>query len=131
MPSIQQDGYHVRLDAFDIMPRFNAWHIRGWAPVGYFQLWHPWKTGISSYPDDHSEADRTDVLFAQQWPRSKRALIPELAVYHLESEPAVQGTNWGGRTTVRFGPEIAAAQQPHRHRHRHHRHHHHYGSKES
>jgi hypothetical protein len=127
MPAIQQDGYHVRLDAFQVMPRFNAWHIGGYAPVGYFQLWHPGVSGVSAYPDDHTEADRTDVLFASQWDRAHRALLPELAVYHLESEPAAQGTNWGGRQTMRFGPPPAFPPNRWQHRRDRHHKHHHYG----
>jgi hypothetical protein len=122
MPYIQHDGYHVRLGAFEMMPRFNAWHIGGYSPCGYFQLWHPSASGVQVYPADHSEADRTDVLFGQQWPRAKRSLIPELAVYHLESEPAAQGANWGGRVTCRWGPDPWWSPDPWRHHH-HHKHH--------
>lgn len=123
-PSLQHDGYHVRLDAFHPMARFNAWHLGGYAPVGYFQLWNPGASGVTTYPADHSEADRTDVLFAQQWPRRKRQLLPELAVYHLESEPAEQGANWGGRRTARFGVE-PSPERTARREHRPWRHHHH------
>lgn len=125
MPHIQTDGYHVRFDSrFEVMPRFNAWHIGGYAPVGYFQLWHPHVSGIRSYPDDHNGGDKTDVLFAQQWGRDKRQLLPEFAVYHLDSGFHVQGANWGGRTTARFGPDPTRrpSDYPHRHHH-HHRHH--------
>lgn len=73
---------------------------------------------------DHTEADRTDVLFAAQWPRAKRALLPEVAVYHLESEPADQGTNWGGRRTARFGVEPDQDRPVKRHHHIPFRHHH-------
>jgi hypothetical protein len=128
MPPLQADGYHVRLNSFPMMPRFNAWHLNGYAPPGYFQLWHPQVSGIRRYPDEHTEADRTDVLFAAQWERAKRALLPELAVFHLESEPSVQGTNWGGRKTRRWGPEPWYHPEPwHRwHRYPHHRHHEHH-----
>ena len=128
LPTIQHDGYHVRLDAFPIMPRFNAWHLNGYAPPGFFQLWNPGASGVTRYPGDHSAADRSDMVFAGSWPRAKRALVPELAVYHLESEPAAQGTNWGGRQTKRFGPQPSHPDPEFHHHyqrreHRHHRHH--------
>lgn len=124
MPALQHDGYHVRFGGFHPMARFNAWHLGGYAPVGYFQLWHPFTSGVRRYPDDHTEADRTDVLFAAQWPRHKRALLPEIAVYHLESERSSQGTNWGGRKTSRFGvdPDDRPARRHGPRPFRHHRH---------
>lgn len=51
LPALQHDGSHVRLEAFKLMARFNAWHLGGYAPVGYFQLWHPNVSGVRSYPD--------------------------------------------------------------------------------
>ena len=127
MPHIQTDGYHVRLGgAFSMVPRFNGWHVHGYAPVGYWQLWHPHEAGVREYPANHNGGDRTDVLFAEKWPREQRVLIPEFAVYHLESEPHAQGANWGGRTTARFGPEPSRSPNDYSHRrHTHHRHHHH------
>jgi hypothetical protein len=44
------------------------------------------------------------MLFSAQWPPEKRALLPTIAVYHLESESAPQGQNWNGRTTKPFAP---------------------------
>ena len=40
-----------------------------------------------------------------QWPRNKRAFIPEIVCYHLESEKANMGANWNGRATKQFAPE--------------------------
>jgi hypothetical protein len=130
MPHVQTDGYHVRMDPrFEVMPRFNAWHINGYAPPGYFQLWHPQASGIKEYPGDHNGGDKTDVLFTQQWPRAKRSLLGEFAVYHLDSGINVQGANWGGRVTERFGPQPSREPNdyPHRHHHHHKHHRHHYG----
>jgi hypothetical protein len=56
----------------------------------------------------HSDAARTDVQFGLQWDRHRRALVPELVVLHLESEDAVTGANWSGRTTRPFGPTRAS-----------------------
>ena len=124
LPVSQHDGYHVSLEPFKVMPRFNAWHLGGYAPPGYFQLWHPHTTGVTRYPDEHSNGDKTDVLHCAQWERARRALLPEVYVYHLESEPAEQGTNWGGRVTKRFGAEPSHPESR-RHRHQPHHHHHH------
>ncbi len=103
-PEAQKQG-----DAF-VHPRaFPIGHrlcIPDWVPIGYFQMWHA--SAERWYPTEHKDAARGDVQFALQWPRRKRALIPEVYAYHLESENAVQGANWGGRTTVPFGLPKAA-----------------------
>lgn len=79
----------------------------GYVPIGYFQMWSSaadiWKGArIKPYPILHNDACRTDVQFALQWDRRNRALIPELIVAHLESEPATLGANWNGRKTKKF-----------------------------
>ena len=125
LPPLQQDNYHVVLDAFPIAPRFSGERMGGYAPPGYFQLWNPSASKVYRYPDEHDGAQKTDVLFTAKWSRSNRQLLAEFVVYHLESEPAAQGTNWGGRVTKRFGAEPVDRHRPHHH-HRHHRHHHHH-----
>jgi hypothetical protein len=98
---------------FDIGARWADVH-QGYVPIGFFQLFHSDATiyrGIrtrrySNYT--HSDAARTDVQFALQWDRERRALVPELVVLHLESEDAGIGANWSGRTTRPFGPEPSA-----------------------
>jgi glycosyltransferase involved in cell wall biosynthesis len=76
----------------------------GYCPIGYFQLWHS-KTG-RKYPIISGSAEHDDVLFAVQWEREQRALLPEFFCYHLESEPdAAMGANWKGRKTKPFGPK--------------------------
>jgi hypothetical protein len=81
----------------------------GYVPIGFFQLWH-WLAdehrGVRQrpYPITHGSAARSDVKHGLQWDRQLRALIPEIVVAHLESEPCQVGANWKGRTTKRFGP---------------------------
>lgn len=75
----------------------------GYCPIGYFQLWHT-STGRHKYPVHQGSAEHTDVLFAVQWPRPNRVLLPEFFVFHLESEKAAMGTNWSGRKTKPFIP---------------------------
>jgi hypothetical protein len=74
----------------------------GWCPIGYMQLWH--SSTRKNYPIVCGSAEHSDVLFAIQWPRERRILLPEFFVYHLESEAAKMGVNWDGRQTTVFGP---------------------------
>jgi len=75
----------------------------GYVPIGYFQLWNPRGSGVAHYPEYHTTAARSDMLFAYQWPRNKRHLIPEIIAIHLESECVEMGANWEGRQTKPFG----------------------------
>ena len=76
----------------------------GWLPIGFFQMWHPGKSGIHDYPQKHHSAGRTDMQHGMRWPRERRAIIPELTAIHLESEEVRMGANWEGRRTRFFGP---------------------------
>jgi glycosyltransferase involved in cell wall biosynthesis len=86
----------------------------GYCPIGYFQLWH--SSVGRRYPVIAGSAEHSDVVFATQWPRRERVLLPEFFVYHLESEQAAMGANWTGRKTKPFGPDLTlkqvAAQNP-------------------
>lgn len=94
---------------FDVGARWADPH-HGYVPIGFFQLWHRDATMFGGtrtrrYPNHgHSDAARTDVQYSLLWDRQRRALVPELVVCHLESEPAPVGANWCGRTTRPFGP---------------------------
>jgi hypothetical protein len=79
----------------------------GYVPIGFFQLWHSsktltWEFPRRRYPEQHGNAARTDVQFGLQWDRRHRIHLPELLVFHLESEPARMGANWNGRKTRPF-----------------------------
>jgi hypothetical protein len=75
----------------------------GYVPIGFFQLFSG-KLG-RRYPRHQSDsAEHSDVLFALQWPRGNRRLMPDLIAIHLESEKCSMGANWKGRKTSRFGP---------------------------
>jgi hypothetical protein len=142
MPRLQQeDNVYVHVDQYPLGTRIATSQYGGYLPIGFFQLWNAGASGVKRYPDQHTDAGRTDMLFAAQWPRAKRALLPELVVYHLESEPgAMQGANWAGRKTKPFGAAVTDLvpasnvnvlpehRKPH-HRKRHH-HHHHYHAPE-
>lgn len=85
----------------------------GWCPIGYFQMWHA--SQQRSYPINHGSAEHSDVLFAVQWPRPKRILLPEFFVTHLESGASEFGANWQGRKTKPFGPAATFAEPPKNH----------------
>lgn len=103
MPRLQQENYTwVHVDAFPIGTRVMQQRGNGYVPIGFFQLWNPAVSGIKHYPDKHTDAGRTDVLFAMQWPRGLRGFIPEIVGYHLESCDAGMEANWKGRRTAPF-----------------------------
>lgn len=95
------DGF-LRLAQFSLGSRLLNLARDGYVPIGYFQMWCPLKSGVNTYPDFHTGADRTDTLFVYNWTREKRALIPELICIHLESEEAPMGINWKGRKSKPF-----------------------------
>jgi hypothetical protein len=79
----------------------------GYVPIGYLQLFNRNSGYLGSplYPAAHDGADKSDLEFAIRWPASHRQLLPEVFVYHLQSEgDAPNGANWDGRTTPTFGP---------------------------
>jgi hypothetical protein len=94
--------------------RFGARVIHkelGWVPIGYHQLWHT-STGHRRYNFNLGSASGADVFFPAQWPRDKRVLLPEVIVYHLDSEAEHQkGTNWSGRKSRPFKPDLGGAAQ--------------------
>lgn len=115
--SVHEDWTFTHLDLFRTGSRIVQYgdylddgEPDGWVPIGYFQLWNPKGSWVHCYPEIHGAADRSDVLFAKRWARADRALIPELAVIHLESEECSMGANWKGRRTRRFGPSPQLAQ---------------------
>lgn len=109
MPDLQQEGWsdygdcgkfiHIHKD-FPVGTRVA--HPTGYVPIGFFQLWNPKVSGFAKYPEQHTDAGRGDMLFALQWPRAKRHMIPEIIGYHIESEAAPMGTNWNSRKTKPF-----------------------------
>lgn len=100
---IQSDWIYIHLNKFPIGVRiaeYKTYH-GGYEPIGYFQLWHPYRSGVRFYPEEHGAADRTDVLHCKKWPRERRELLPEIVVIHIESEDGM-GINWNGRVSPKF-----------------------------
>jgi hypothetical protein len=97
---------YIHLDAFPIAARVADYNGDGYAPIGYFQMWHPQDSKQLLYPEEHGAADRTDMAFAKRWKRENRILLPEIITIHLDSENATVesvGKNWQGRKTIPFG----------------------------
>lgn len=71
-------------------------------PSGYFQLWH-WPTCRYWYPENCSDASRSDMAFSAKWKPADRRYVPNLNVYHLETPDLSYKANWRGRRTMPFG----------------------------
>ncbi len=106
----------VHLKPFPVGTRVAKLDRGGYVPIGFFQLWHS-ATGRIEYPEHHATAARSDMLFALQWDRAHRQILPEVVGIHLasgENEP--MGANWNGRRTAQFGPgeetDIASGMYP-------------------
>lgn len=106
MPTLQHEcDAYVHLNAFPLGTRVTSKDGGGYIPIGFFQMWNPKVSGVNDYPEQHTDAGRGDMMFAKRWPRCKRALIPEVLGYHLESVDAQMSSNWYGRKTAPFTHE--------------------------
>ncbi len=102
-PPLQHEGeIFVHPRPFPLAVRIARLDRDGYVPIGFFQLWHPRGSQVWIYPEHHTTAARSDMLFALQWPREKRHLLPEIIAIHLESECVEMGANWKGRKTRPF-----------------------------
>jgi hypothetical protein len=68
--------------------------LRGYVPLGFFQLWHA--RCQKSYPNSLGTASHDDIMFASEWPRSRRRLLPTTVCYHLVARRPQWGENWDG-----------------------------------
>jgi hypothetical protein len=69
--------------------------LRGYCPIGFFQLWHA--SQQRPYPYSLGTAAHDDVIFAGSWPREHRHLLPSVVCYHLCGRPPYYGENWDGQ----------------------------------
>ncbi len=76
----------------------------GYVPIGFFQMWN--REQHKKYPIYEGTAEHSDVLFSIQWHRNQRQLLPEVFVYHLDSnqDQKHMGENWYGRKSPNFCP---------------------------
>lgn len=68
--------------------------LRGYVPIGFFQLWHA--RHQKPYPYSLGSAAHDDVMFAEQWARKHRRHLPTLFVHHLCAQEPQLGENWDG-----------------------------------
>lgn len=74
----------------------------GYCPIGYFQMWNPAGSGVYRYPVKiEGDMEHTDMLFAIQWERRQRELLPEGFCVHLQTGRG-DGENWRGRRSPPF-----------------------------
>lgn len=104
---------HAPGNGWPLMSRVAHMSHGGYCPIGFFQLWCPIGSGIKTYPEEkQGTAEHSDVLFALQWPREDRVLIPEIIAIHLETknkgDDKSMGANWRGRVS----PEFNLAETP-------------------
>lgn len=112
---VNEMNTYIHTQKFTVGTRFMADSYGGYIPIGFFQMWNPMVSGVYEYPEGHTSAGRTDMLFAGEWPRSRRHMLPEIVAFHLESEPAPQGINWSGRKTRPFRKPTCRERLPWRH----------------
>ena len=88
------DGFLVQPDpALPLSGRYVD-TLRGYVPIGFFQLWH-WSTQ-KDYPWSLGTAAHDDVMFAEQWPAPYRRHLPTVVCRHLCATPPRLGENWDG-----------------------------------
>lgn len=75
--------------------------LRGYLPLGFFQLWH-WSCQ-KDYPYSLGTAAHDDMMFSALWPTTHRRHLPSVICHHLCSQRPVWGENWEGvRQQPRF-----------------------------
>ena len=102
---VHEGWIYLHLHTFPIGQRIVQYQGEGYMPIGFFQLWNPKISGITTYPVEQPGYDRTDVLHLKQFPPEKRDFIPDLVCVHLASQKHAQGQNWLGRSTKEFRPD--------------------------
>lgn len=74
--------------------------LRGYVPIGCHQLYH--SSQEKPYPWSLGTAAHDDVLFAEQWRREHRRMLPTAMCYHLCPEEPRMSQNWEGRKSKRL-----------------------------
>lgn len=100
-----EDNVWLHADAWPIGTRIVSTdrHYGGYVPIGFMQLWNPTGSGVRRYPENHSTAGKTDMLFSGLFKPDHRRFLPDFIVYHLQSDASAEnGANWGGRKTKSF-----------------------------
>jgi hypothetical protein len=99
------------LREFPVGARMRLPNLGGYAPCGFFGLWHPVRSGVMDYPiHPRGTAEGSDMMHAARWGRGQRELIPDVVGIQLETVGAAVGVNWAGRRT----PEFSLDEGPYR-----------------
>lgn len=87
---------HAEVSAHQHRPVYPIWldPIRGYCPIGYFQMWHAGRQKI--YPYSRGNAAHDDLMFSAQWPRGDRRMLPTVKCHHLVTKAPQIGENWDG-----------------------------------
>lgn len=76
-----------------ISPRYVD-SLRGYLPIGFFQLWHA--TAQKPYPYSLGTAAHDDTMFSEQWAGEHRRHLPTVICHHLCARAPKLGENWEG-----------------------------------
>jgi hypothetical protein len=74
--------------------------LRGYLPLGFFQLWN-YKTQ-KPYPYSLGTAAHDDMMFSALWTTQSRRHLPSVICYHLCPETPKVSQNWEGRKSARL-----------------------------
>lgn len=70
-------------------------NLRGYLPLGFFQLWH--SSTQKPYAYSLGTAAHDDMMFSATWPLAKRRHLPSAICYHLCVTPPKVGEHWDGK----------------------------------
>lgn len=102
LPDIFRDNWLINLSKYKLGARISFNHTGdNWHCLGFFQMWNPNGSGITVYPSSDNVA-QSDIIFSSLWHRSRRILMPEVIVVHLEEGVSMTGKNWNGRKEKNF-----------------------------
>lgn len=72
--------------------------LRGYLPLGFFQLWH--HSCQKPYPYSLGTAAHDDMMFSALWPEANRRHLPTAICYHLCPSQPIVGQNWDGNRKI-------------------------------
>src|SRR5438876_7993880 len=73
-------------------------NLRGYLPLGFFQLWHC--SAQKPYPYSLGTAAHDDMMFSASWPTHSRRHLPSVICYHLCPTKPKIGQNWDGKRSI-------------------------------
>lgn len=70
-------------------------HLRGYCPLGFFQLWHASKQ--RPYPYSLGTAAHDDLIFSTSWPLARRRHLPTVICRHICADKPYIAQHWNGQ----------------------------------